>query len=133
MPSLKVARCIQLRSLIYFQILTFTPGVIRAAGVSNLGIRHLEQLYSAGLKVPIAVNQMDLHPFMRRKELVEFCKSKGIYMEVSTAKQKRIWGEPAEYGCFAPRLGLLSFEVCASTTLPSRLCQTSTRSPPPKY
>lgn len=57
-------------------------GVIRAAGVSNLGIRHLEQLYSAGLKVPIAVNQMDLHPFMRRKELVEYCKSKGIYMEV---------------------------------------------------
>ncbi|KAK9898019.1 putative aldo-keto reductase [Cystobasidium minutum MCA 4210] len=56
-------------------------GVIRAAGVSNLGVRHLEQLYSAGLKVPIAVNQMDLHPFMRRKELVEYCQSKGIHME----------------------------------------------------
>jgi diketogulonate reductase-like aldo/keto reductase len=57
-------------------------GVIRAAGVSNLGVKHLEQLYSAGLKVPIAVNQMDLHPFMRRKELVEYCRSKGIHMEV---------------------------------------------------
>jgi len=56
-------------------------GVIRAAGVSNLGVRHLEQLYEAGLKVPIAVNQMDLHPFMRRTELVEFCTEKGIVME----------------------------------------------------
>ena len=57
-------------------------GVIRAAGVSNLGVRHLEQLYSAGLKVPIALNQMDLHPFMRRQELVEYCNTKGIIMEV---------------------------------------------------
>lgn len=55
-------------------------GKIRAAGVSNLGVRHLEELYSAGLKVPIAINQMDLHPFMRRVELVEYCRSKGIVM-----------------------------------------------------
>ena len=58
-------------------------GTIRAAGVSNFGIRHLEQLHSAGLKVPIALNQIDLHPFMRRDELVEYCHSKGIVMEVS--------------------------------------------------
>jgi len=56
-------------------------GTIRAAGVSNFGIRHLEQLHSAGLKVPIALNQIDLHPFMRRDELVEYCHSKGIVME----------------------------------------------------
>lgn len=56
-------------------------GTIRAAGVSNFGIKHLEQLYSAGLKVPIALNQIDLHPFMRRDELVDFCRSKGIVME----------------------------------------------------
>jgi len=55
-------------------------GKIRAAGVSNLGVRHLEELYAAGLKVPIAINQMDLHPFMRRVELVEYCRSKGIVM-----------------------------------------------------
>lgn len=55
-------------------------GKIRAAGVSNLGVRHLEELYAAGLKVPIAINQMDLHPFMRRDQLVEYCRSKGIAM-----------------------------------------------------
>lgn len=60
-------------------------GVIRAAGVSNFGVRHLEQLHSAGLKVPVALNQIDLHPFMRRDKLVDFCRSKGIVMEVSSA------------------------------------------------
>lgn len=56
-------------------------GTIRSAGVSNFGIRHLEQLYSAGVKVPVALNQIDLHPFMRRDELVDYCRSKGIVME----------------------------------------------------
>merc|ERR1712093_410809 len=67
-------------------------GVIRAAGVSNLGVRHLEQLYEAGLKVPIAVNQMDLHPFMRRTELVEFCTEKGIVMEAWAPQVLIRWG-----------------------------------------
>jgi len=59
----------------------FLTGVIRSAGVSNFGIRHMEELYEAGMKVPIAVNQLDLHPFMRRQELVDYCTKKGIVME----------------------------------------------------
>lgn len=77
-----------IQDMLRILIVDFT-GVIRAAGVSNLGIRHLEELYSQGLKVPIAVNQMDLHPFMRRKELVDYCLSKGIVMEVSILQHKQ--------------------------------------------
>ena len=56
---------------------------MRAGGVSNFGVKHLQEMYGAegGLKVPIAVNQIDLHPFMRRNKLEEYCLSKRIVME----------------------------------------------------
>ena len=62
-------------------------GLVRTVGVSNYGIRHLEELAeevkkdSNLIKAP-AVNQIDLHPFMQRKEDVGYCEKHGIVLEV---------------------------------------------------
>lgn len=46
-------------------------GKARAIGVSNFGVQHLEELKAAGLPVP-AVNQIELHPWSQKPELVRY-------------------------------------------------------------
>jgi len=55
-------------------------GKCKAIGVSNFTIRHLKQLMETSEVIP-AVNQVEFHPYLYQKELLEFCHSKGIQME----------------------------------------------------
>nr|MDO8087379.1 aldo/keto reductase [Candidatus Sigynarchaeum springense] len=55
-------------------------GLARAIGVSNFLIKHLEALQECSTIVP-AVNQIELHPFFYRKELVDYCQARGIIVE----------------------------------------------------
>lgn len=52
-------------------------GKARSIGVSNFTIRHLQQLLDYTSVVP-AVNQVELHPFLYQRELIEFCSERGI-------------------------------------------------------
>nr|XP_019014931.1 oxidoreductase [Kwoniella pini CBS 10737]OCF53712.1 oxidoreductase [Kwoniella pini CBS 10737] len=52
-------------------------GWIKDIGVSNFNIKHLEALPSP---VP-AVNQIELHPWCQQREVVDYCKSKGIILQ----------------------------------------------------
>ncbi|KAK0719438.1 NADP-dependent oxidoreductase domain-containing protein [Lasiosphaeris hirsuta] len=52
-------------------------GKARAIGVSNWTIPRLEQLLSFA-RIPPAVNQVEIHPFLPNTELVDFCFAKGI-------------------------------------------------------
>jgi 2,5-diketo-D-gluconate reductase A len=52
-------------------------GVVKAIGVSNFNIEHLQALEDAKLELP-AVNQLELHPLCQRKELLAYMKTKGI-------------------------------------------------------
>jgi diketogulonate reductase-like aldo/keto reductase len=52
-------------------------GVLRAIGVSNYEVRHLEELLFS-CTVPPHVNQIELHPHFQNKEVLSFCKDKGI-------------------------------------------------------
>ncbi|GEM08316.1 xylose and arabinose reductase [Rhodotorula toruloides] len=56
-------------------------GKVKSIGVSNFGVKHLEDLLAGKPKYIPAVNQIDLHPFMTRNELVAYCESKGIVLE----------------------------------------------------
>lgn len=47
-------------------------GKIHRAGVSNFTIHHLQDLLNAGCKP--AVNQVEFHPYLYQKELLEFCR-----------------------------------------------------------
>jgi diketogulonate reductase-like aldo/keto reductase len=52
-------------------------GLARSIGVSNYGVRHLEELLSSSDVVP-AINQVEISPFLQREDLVHFCFSHGI-------------------------------------------------------
>lgn len=51
-------------------------GVVRDIGVSNFIRRHLHEI--APYHFPILTNQIELHPYLQRKALVEVCQSYGI-------------------------------------------------------
>ncbi len=55
-------------------------GKCRAVGVSNFTIRHLGELLGTTETVP-AVNQVEFNPFLYQKELLDYCRGKGIQLE----------------------------------------------------
>ncbi|XP_056137670.1 aldo-keto reductase family 1 member B1 isoform X2 [Lampris incognitus] len=52
-------------------------GKVKNIGVSNFNILQLERLLALA-RVPPAVNQVELHPYLVQTELIEFCKSRDI-------------------------------------------------------
>jgi diketogulonate reductase-like aldo/keto reductase len=52
----------------------------RSIGVSNYLVPHLEELLARAKVVP-AVNQIELSPFLQRRETVALCRTKGIVLE----------------------------------------------------
>lgn len=52
-------------------------GRVRAVGVSNYTEAHIEEIRSAGLPLP-AANQIELHPWSQKPELVAFLRAEGI-------------------------------------------------------
>ncbi|KAL7279162.1 hypothetical protein ACG7TL_007002 [Trametes sanguinea] len=55
-------------------------GLVRSIGVSNYGVRHLQEMVDASVELPV-INQIDLHPFMTRPDVVAFCKKYDIALE----------------------------------------------------
>ena len=55
-------------------------GLTRAIGVSNFHIHHLEKIEHETGVIP-AVNQVELHPWLSQKPLINYCKDKGIQVE----------------------------------------------------
>lgn len=52
-------------------------GLIRSVGVSNFDVPHLEGLKASGRPLP-SVNQIELHPWYRREEIVTWCLNHGV-------------------------------------------------------
>ncbi len=57
-----------------------SDGKATSIGVSNFLVGHLETLLADGGTVP-AVNQIELHPALQQREVVEFSRSHGIQIE----------------------------------------------------
>jgi len=55
-------------------------GRARSIGVSNFTIRHLTELLADTKTVP-AVNQVEFHPYLYQRNLLDFCATKGIVVE----------------------------------------------------
>ena len=55
-------------------------GLARSIGVSNYTIPHLQELLPA-TSIPPSVNQVEFHPFLYQRELLEFCKAHRIQLE----------------------------------------------------
>lgn len=58
----------------------YADGRIKAIGVSNFRVHHLEKLLESA-KVKPMVDQIEFHPGMMQKETVDFCQKNGILVE----------------------------------------------------
>lgn len=66
-------------------------GLIRSIGVSNYGVHHLNELeayikelegrYGKGKGGEISVGQWELHPWLARKDIVDWCNERGVICE----------------------------------------------------
>ena len=72
-PHAKEKRIEQWETLLTLQEI----GKATNIGVSNWGINHLEELVQKGLPLPSA-NQIEIHPWSQKPELVSYLKEKGI-------------------------------------------------------
>lgn len=61
----------------------YATGQVRAIGVSNYRIKDLETISKSAKVVP-AINQVEFHPFLYRKQLLTYCQTKGIALEAHT-------------------------------------------------
>lgn len=72
----------------------YTAGKIKAIGVSNFEIHHLETLLETAKVTPV-LNQVELHPRMAQKEMRSFLQEKGIAIEAwSPLMQGQLLQEP---------------------------------------
>jgi diketogulonate reductase-like aldo/keto reductase len=58
----------------------YKEGFVRAIGVSNFQVHHLEDILQDSDVVP-AVNQVEYHPLLTQKEVHNFCKAHNIQLE----------------------------------------------------
>ena len=58
-----------------------TEGKVRAIGVSNFTVAHLETLRRTAKSWPPAVNQVEFHPYLAQSELLAYCKKHGIILQ----------------------------------------------------
>jgi len=52
----------------------------RAIGVSNYTVRHLEELLASSPVIPV-VNQVEFHPFLFQKDLLDYCRAHDIQLQ----------------------------------------------------
>lgn len=85
-------------------------GKVRALGVSNFMIHHLEELIAYTSIVP-AVNQVELSPFLTQNELVRFCRGKDIELEAYSPLTKGLRLDDPTVSEIASRVGKTAAQV----------------------
>ncbi|KAL8915401.1 MAG: hypothetical protein Q9172_006891 [Xanthocarpia lactea] len=56
-------------------------GEVKTGGVSNFGVKHLQELLASKPRILPAVNQIEVHPFNTRTEITSFCQHHDIVVE----------------------------------------------------
>ncbi|MCM3568013.1 aldo/keto reductase [Neobacillus mesonae] len=72
----------------------YKDGRVRAIGVSNFKVHHLQELMQ-DCEIKPMVNQVEYHPHLTQKELLAFCQKEGIQLEAwSPLKRGQLLNEP---------------------------------------
>jgi len=84
---------------------------VRSGGVSNFGLKHMKELIASNPRHLPSVNQIEVHPFNTRPELVTYCKEYGITIEAYAPlarglrlKNPTIVSLSKHYGCTPAQL-----------------------------
>lgn len=95
-----------------------SAGEVRSGGVSNYGIKHLQELLNSKPKYFPVVNQLEVHPFNSRREITSFCQQNGIVVEAYaplTRAQKmrhpKLVNLAKKYGCTTPAQLLIRWSL----------------------
>jgi diketogulonate reductase-like aldo/keto reductase len=88
----------------------YEEGSVRAIGVSNFHVHHLEDLLKDSNIVP-AVNQVELHPCLTQRELYNYCRDKGIQIESWSPLMKGKLMDNADISEIASKYGKTSSQV----------------------
>jgi diketogulonate reductase-like aldo/keto reductase len=64
-------------------------GKARSIGVSNFTIRHLTELLAEAKTIP-AVNQVEFHPYLYQRDLLDFCAERAIVLEAYSPLTKGV-------------------------------------------
>ncbi|KAF5551638.1 alcohol dehydrogenase [Fusarium mexicanum] len=59
----------------------YEDGKAKSIGVSNFGIKHIEELKQFAKVCPPHVNQIELHPWAQQRDAVEYCEKNSIVVE----------------------------------------------------
>ncbi|KAH8994550.1 Aldo/keto reductase, partial [Lactarius akahatsu] len=92
-----------------------STGKVRALGVSNFTVQHLEAIIKATGERP-AVNQIEAHPLLPQDGLVEYCKREGIHLTAYSPLGNNLHGKTKlvdypEVKEVADRLGATTAQV----------------------
>lgn len=82
----------------------YKEGLVRAIGVSNFHIHHLEDIMNETDVIPV-VNQVELHPWLNQSELIDFCRKNQIQVEAYSPLMGGHLMEVPEIGEFAKKYG----------------------------
>jgi diketogulonate reductase-like aldo/keto reductase len=87
-------------------------GLIKAAGVSNYTVNHLQQLLERSDRVP-AVNQIEFHPYIyeEQRTVLDFCHEKNIVVEAYSPLRRFGSDTPREIEQVAERLNVSPQQV----------------------
>jgi diketogulonate reductase-like aldo/keto reductase len=94
----------------------YEQGKCRAIGVSNYTIRHLDELIASTQLVPM-VNQIEIHPFLYRKELIDYCMARNIAVEAYSPLSKARRMDDPRLASVAARCQRSSAQVMIRWTL----------------
>lgn len=91
-------------------------GLVRDIGVSNFSAAHLEALARTAA-VPPAVNQLEVHPWLQRRDLVAYCTQRHIVVEADSPLAKGRKLEAPAVVAVAHRLGAAPAQILVAWSL----------------
>ena len=86
-------------------------GRVKCIGVSNYGVGQIEEMKSYATTWPPSVNQIELHPWLQQRKIVDYCNEHGIVVEAYSPLVRNYKAHDATLVDVAERIGKTTAQV----------------------